>query len=185
MIKPSNGWVSNGFSSSHMAVDIVSGFRSDVVAPVSGKVTATGQMGSGTNDAGLVVQIGTTVDGHRLTHLDEILVSVGQNVSQGQVVGRMGFTGYTQPDNVVAGTHVHWVMWKDGVRVDGLNYLTNNGGNTGGQMFQNDDEVVEAYLMLRGVRPSSAEVLGWLGQPKQRFFQAAKAEADGYRLLLL
>lgn len=135
MIRPSAGWISQDFHSAHMAVDIVDAYRSPILAPEDGTITYTGQMGSGTNDAGLVVQIGDTSSrAHRLCHLDEILVSNGQRVSKGQIVGRMGFTGYTQPDNVVAGTHLHWVMWDNGRRVRGLDYVTNDGGNT-----MNDD----------------------------------------------
>lgn len=53
--------------------------------------------------------------------------------------------------------------------------------NGGDEVFNTDQEVVEAYLMLRGVRPTSAEVKSWLGQPKQRFFVVGKAEADSAR----
>lgn len=35
--------------------------------------------------------------------------------------------------------------------------------------------------MLRGVNPSSAEIASWRGQPKQRFFQVGRAEADSLR----
>lgn len=53
--------------------------------------------------------------------------------------------------------------------------------NQGEEMFKTQEEVAEAYLMLRGVRGTAAEEKSWIGQPKQRFFQVAKAEADAYR----
>jgi hypothetical protein len=48
-------------------------------------------------------------------------------------------------------------------------------------MFANDQEVKEAYLMLRGNEGTPGERAGWIGQSKQRFFQLAKAEADSFR----
>lgn len=51
----------------------------------------------------------------------------------------------------------------------------------GDSMFNTREEVIEAYLMLRGVRPTDGEINSWLGQPKQRFFQIGKAEADSQR----
>lgn len=55
----------------------------------------------------------------------------------------------------------------------------------GEEMFKNDQEVKEAYLMLRGNEGSAGERAGWINQPKQRFFQVARAEADGYRKQLV
>lgn len=48
-------------------------------------------------------------------------------------------------------------------------------------MFNTDAEVKEAYLLLRGNEGTEAERKGWIGQPKQRFFQAGRAEADSRR----
>lgn len=197
MILPSNGRVSQGFHSAHMAVDIVDDFRSPIVAPEDGQITFTGQMGSGTNDAGLVVQIGNTNSrAHRLCHLDEILVSAGQTVKQGQIVGLMGYTGYTQPDNVIQGTHLHWVMWDGGVRVDGRNYVK------GEPMIQDADNEYFRWAQLHfqllgyeGTRQVFRELAvgkSWLSQieilsdhkdatVQQNYAQLGrKAEAEGW-----
>ena len=64
------------------------------------------------------------------------------------------------------------------------NASLNQPTNKGDEMFNTQEEVGEAYLMLRGVRGSSAEEKAWVGQSKQRFFQVAKAEADSYRTAL-
>lgn len=50
-------------------------------------------------------------------HLRSINVSVGQNVSQGQVLGPSGTTGYS------TGVHLHFEVHKNGTRVDPLPYL--------------------------------------------------------------
>lgn len=126
---PTTGTITQGFYSGHQAVDIANKKGTAVVAPESGQVTFVGKMGSGTLDAGLVVQIGNPNSrGHRLCHLNRARVSVGQWVNEGQVVGDMGNTGYVlprpTPSNPDAGTHLHWIMWNRGVRVDGRNHVT-------------------------------------------------------------
>ena len=50
-------------------------------------------------------------------HLSSISVSVGQQVSQGQVLGNGGCTGYC------TGNHLHFEVIDNGVRVNPLSYL--------------------------------------------------------------
>lgn len=121
---PSNGIITQGFHPAHLALDLRAGYRAPVYAPHAGTITHAGQLGSGTNDAGLAIDINGGRFVSRLGHNDQILVSVGQQVSEGQHIAYEGYTGYTQPDNVVAGSHVHWVLWDNGTRVDGRNYIT-------------------------------------------------------------
>lgn len=57
--------------------------------------------------------------------------------------------------------------------------------NAGGSnVFQNDQEIIEAYQGMFGRIPNAAEIAGWRGQSKQRFFQVGKAEADNQRARL-
>jgi murein DD-endopeptidase MepM/ murein hydrolase activator NlpD len=122
MTSATYGKVSQGFHLLHKAVDIKNALNTPIVAPVAGKVTYVGQMGSGVNNAGNVVQIGDTNNGHRLCHLSKYGVKVGQTVKEGQVVGYMGYTGFTIPKGV-GGTHLHWIMFKNGTRVDPRKYV--------------------------------------------------------------
>lgn len=126
---PAQGPITQGFTSTHLAVDIGGRayFGTPIVAPHAGIITAAGQMGSGTNDAGLAVDITQQPFKSRLAHNERITVAVGQTVIEGQQIGVQGFTGYTLPDNTIDGTHCHWVLWNNGVRVDGRKYITNNG----------------------------------------------------------
>ena len=48
-------------------------------------------------------------------------------------------------------------------------------------MFKTDEEVQEAYLLLRGSPGTLPERTGWIGQAKQRFFQVGRTEADSIR----
>jgi murein DD-endopeptidase MepM/ murein hydrolase activator NlpD len=121
---PAQGFIAQGFSVAHPAVDIANTVGTPVLAPVGGTITIAGDLG----ECGLAVQIGDITNGHRLCHNSKLLVSVGQTVGEGQQVAEMGYTGKTIPDDVPEGSHVHWVTWKDGVRVDGRNYVI-RGGN--------------------------------------------------------
>jgi hypothetical protein len=49
------------------------------------------------------------------------------------------------------------------------------------EVFKTDEEVKEAYLLLRGSVGTQAERNAWIGQPKQRFFAVGKPEADSTR----
>jgi murein DD-endopeptidase MepM/ murein hydrolase activator NlpD len=51
-------------------------------------------------------------------HLSEIVVSEGQEVSQGQLLGRLGNTGLS------TGAHLHWEMRVGGILVDPVEWTT-------------------------------------------------------------
>jgi hypothetical protein len=124
MTSPTWGRISRGFSWYHTALDIVNTYRTPIKAPEAGVVTWVGQMGSGLSNAGNVVQIGNPAgNAHRLCHLDSYIVKSGQSVSEGQVVGYMGYTGFTNPTGI-GGTHLHWIMFRAGKRVNPLNYVS-------------------------------------------------------------
>lgn len=80
--------------------------------------------------------------------------------------------------------HVHISTKQDANNYDNssnwqLTTIATQGGN---QVFNTDEEVKEAYILLRGNEGTAAERKGWIGQPKQRFFQVGLAEANNYRV---
>lgn len=125
---------------------------------------------------------------HRLMHNSSFSVKNGSRVVEGQEVAKAGSTGLS------TGPHVHWDINTRGVTATAFSQFIPpadwlagkykkpsapaQGGN---QVFNNEAEVQEAYLLLRGKKGTSAEAKSWIGQPKQRFFQVGKAEADNYR----
>lgn len=110
--------VYQGYHSGHLAIDISSGpvpvFNKPCVAADGGKVVYAGWY----YDYGYYIKID---HGNGLyttyAHLNRIEVVVGQLVSNGQQIGRIGNTGYS------FGPHLHFEVIKNGVRVNPLKYV--------------------------------------------------------------
>lgn len=79
------------------------------------------------------------------------------------------------------GGGAQYLGWTEQLNYTPLIQITSAQSAGGSQVFNNDQEVQEAYLMLRGNPGTAEERAGWIGQSKQRFFQIAKGEADDYR----
>lgn len=168
---PATGRVTNGFSPDHQAVDLApegaaAAYGSPIFSPETGRVSFVGYMGTGVADAGLVVEV--TADSgnkHRMCHNSNVLVNVGDHVAEGQHIAAMGNSGYVlpapTPQNPKAGSHCHWVMFKNGARVDGRQYITNTPAP---KPQQGDDEmltrekIIKEYTVNRGLPPSESEI---------------------------
>lgn len=126
--KPANGWYSSyfgyrtnpvlGYSELHDGLDIAASCGSPLYAAADGWVTDM-YYGSGwgwklTIDNGWIdgVQVSTGYN-----HAQGYIVSPGQWVSRGQVVGYTGTTGLS------TGCHLHFHVWINGQVTDPLNYL--------------------------------------------------------------
>ena len=97
-------------------------------------------------------------------HLYEnsITVSAGDQVGQGQVIGKMGSSGRS------TGTHLHFEIRKNGQRVDGLNYVSeenprpkDNKGYVGG-----NDNQQAVCLSLKNAGYSNNSIAGIMGNLK-------------------
>ncbi|MFI5254806.1 MAG: peptidoglycan DD-metalloendopeptidase family protein [Candidatus Limnocylindrales bacterium] len=122
MTWPVDGWyfISQYFHPGHLAIDIAAHYGTPVVAAVSGRVVKTGWMGSG--GYGIWISNGNgmyTV----YYHLSYIGVGVGQYVSRGTRIGRVGASGNA------TGPHLHFEVWlggypyRGGYQVNPLNYF--------------------------------------------------------------
>lgn len=103
-----------GTTRNHYGIDL-NGSRGDPIsAAASGVVLSAGWMSGYGNT--VVISHG---DGYTTlyAHQDELLVSSGDTVSGGDVIGRLGSTGWS------TGPHLHWEVRVDGVAVNPAPYL--------------------------------------------------------------
>ncbi len=93
----------------HNGIDIADRTMPDVKAPMDGVVVFT--MNMKYTGKTVVVDHGMNVLSY-FYHLDSISVKVGDTITQGQKIGRMGTTGYS------TGVHLHYTVMVNGVAVD-------------------------------------------------------------------
>ncbi|CAB4137856.1 Peptidase M23 [uncultured Caudovirales phage] len=116
----------------HFAVDWAATEGFGIMAAADGKVTEVGgnsrnTMGTSDRSYGLRVRIDHGNGYSTLyAHLSGFDVSTGQTVKQGQQIGRVGNTGYSEAP------HLHFELWQGGKRIDpspflGANYAANSG----------------------------------------------------------
>lgn len=103
---PTTNRITQGQHLASKAVDYSASPDATVYAPESGKIDSYMQRGSGTSDAGNVLRLATKTGMWSFCHLERSLVSVGQQVTEGQPIAVMGYTGYTIPKGP-AGRHLH------------------------------------------------------------------------------
>ena len=119
LIWPVSGPISSYMDGSHplgIDIDLFHNPNAAIGAATSGTVTFAG--GAACCSYGLYVVI-MSPDGIETlyAHFSSIAVSVGQEVSQGTIVGYAGCTGYC------TGNHLHFEVIDNGVRVNPLSYL--------------------------------------------------------------
>lgn len=115
------GWRTNpvtGASELHSGQDISIGCGTPIYAPQDGTVTYVGWYGSGGN--ALRIEHGT-YNGKAIEsgyyHAESYIVSVGDQVTRGQVVGYVGTTGTS------TGCHLHYMIFENGENVNPASYI--------------------------------------------------------------
>ncbi len=104
------------YYSFHSGLDFCGGEGLPITAPANGVVVFAGP---------LAIRGNATIIDHGwgvfsgIWHQSQILVSVGQQVSAGDLIGNVGGTGR------VTGAHLHWEVWANGVQVNPLDWLNN------------------------------------------------------------
>lgn len=104
-----------GASSSHQGVDIGALAGNGILAAASGTVTISTYSYSAGNY--IMINHGGGVSTVYM-HCSELLVSAGQEVTQGQVIAKVGSTGYS------TGSHLHFGIRVNGSYVNPTNYVS-------------------------------------------------------------
>ena len=100
------------FTSSHRAIDYAAALGTPIRAVGNGTITFAGWNSQGYGNYVSVHHNGTYSTNY--AHLSKILVTRGQKVKQGDVIGKVGSTGFS------TGPHLHFEMVKNGVKVNAL-----------------------------------------------------------------
>lgn len=103
-----------GASTNHKGVDLAAPYGADILASAAGVVTTAKYSASAGNY--VVIAHGNGISTVYM-HASSLLVSVGETVSQGQVIAKVGSTGYS------SGNHLHFGVIKNGVYVDPMGYI--------------------------------------------------------------
>ena len=103
-----------GASTNHKGVDLAAPYGSAILASAAGVVTTSTYSKSAGNYIVIAHGNGTSTV---YMHASALLVSVGEEVSQGQTIAKVGSTGYS------SGNHLHFGVIKNGSYVNPLNYI--------------------------------------------------------------
>jgi murein DD-endopeptidase MepM/ murein hydrolase activator NlpD len=99
----------------HYGIDIVGTQGARISAAIDGRVVDVGTNPIFGNYV-IVAHYGSYQTAY--AHLSKVSVRVGQSVDRGEKLGEMGNTGYS------TGTHLHFAMYKGGVAVNPINFLS-------------------------------------------------------------
>jgi murein DD-endopeptidase MepM/ murein hydrolase activator NlpD len=98
----------------HTGIDISAGTGTSIRAASAGTVVSAGWRG-GYGKCVVISHSGGLATLY--AHQSEILVEVGQTVKRGEVIGKVGSTGYS------TGPHLHFEVRANGSPVDPMGYL--------------------------------------------------------------
>ena len=104
-----------GASTNHKGIDLAAPYGTDILASASGTITTSTHSKSAGNY--IVIAHGNGISTVYM-HCSALLVSVGDNVEQGEIIARVGSTGYS------SGNHLHFGVIKNGTYVDPLGYIS-------------------------------------------------------------
>lgn len=112
---PTQGIITQGFYWYHPGIDIANPAAPNILAADSGTIVAEGWDATGYGNR-IVIDHGNGMQ-TLYAHMSAFYVTLGQTVSRGSPIGRMGSTGHS------TGTHLHFEIHQNGVHLNPLNYL--------------------------------------------------------------
>ena len=112
---PLRGWISQGYSAKHRAIDIATAWGAPVYAAGEGRVVRAGWLFTGYGFSVIIRHPNGLVTLY--SHMTNPAVKAGDWVQRGQQIGLVGSTGNS------TGPHVHFEVRKNRVRVNPLPYL--------------------------------------------------------------
>ncbi|MBD3270734.1 peptidoglycan DD-metalloendopeptidase family protein [Candidatus Peregrinibacteria bacterium] len=120
MIWPTRGKVTQGYRAGHYAIDIADVSKPPIWAANSGTIikVSTGTWGGGYGNH-VIIDHGNGLQ-TLYAHMETVAVSNGQQVGQGDVIGKMGRTGRVYGRT---GIHLHFEVRKNGIKQNPANYF--------------------------------------------------------------
>lgn len=120
LIRPVSGTVTSRYglrsSNNHKGIDIGASYGASIVAAAGGTVTTAAEGYNGGYGNYVIISHGNGVQ-TLYGHCSSLCVSVGETVSQGQVIAKVGSTGRS------TGNHLHLEIRVNGVTQNPQNYL--------------------------------------------------------------
>ncbi len=125
-ILPTNGWITSYFGhrisptagvlKMHEGLDVGANYGTPIIAPADGVVTYAGNKAG----FGLFVQIDHGYGVETIyAHSQKILTKNGQRVKRGDIIAKVGSSGYS------TGPHLHYEIRVNGIAVDPLYFILN------------------------------------------------------------
>ena len=120
MIFPTRGSLTQGFHRGHYAYDIADSSKPPIWAAMEGTVikASSGTWGGGFGNH-VIIDNGNGIK-TLYAHMEYLSVSVGDQVTQGQVIGKMGRSGNVRGRT---GIHLHFEVIQNGVKKSPGNYF--------------------------------------------------------------
>lgn len=171
MIAPTLNQISQGQHGQFNAVDYrakdpQNNWRKEIYAPEDGQITA--YVNEGNAGVGKQIQMQGNAGRHGLAHTESMVVKVGDYVKKGQLIGYMGYTGYTVPAGV-QGSHLHWTIRRsDGAYVYPPSLVNEDINNfIGGDVKPTEKEIKEYFLKYLEQDPPKSQVEYYLARDKR------------------
>ncbi len=113
-IRPTIGIITQGYKSGHPAYDVAVRSKPDILATMGGTITTAQTGWNGGYGNHIWIDHGNGYMTH-YAHLEEYYVQVGDVVSQGEVIGKMGNTGRVYG---ATGIHLHFEISYQGTKIN-------------------------------------------------------------------